>query len=383
MKKTLSILGSTGSIGINALNVVRKHPEKFRVEGLSGHTNSRLLLQQIEEFHPVMVAVTDSEACREMTSLCNRDTCIVCGVQGAIEVATLDDVDMVVSAMVGAAGLLPTLAAIRAGKDIALANKETLVIGGALIASALSESDVLLLPVDSEHSAIFQSIQGHDKTEIKRLILTASGGPFRTWHRKEMKAATLEEALRHPNWTMGSKITIDSATMMNKGLEMIEAHWLFDVDPESIDILIHPESIVHSMVEYVDGVVIAQLGIPDMRIPIAYALGYPHRLDMNLNRLDFTEIGKFTFESPDTKKFPAITLAYEAIRKGKTYPAVMNAANEEAVRAFLRGGISFTGIHELVGHVMGRHKPLAVSLENILEADAWARREAAEYLKMR
>ncbi len=380
MKKNLSILGATGSIGTSALDVVKKHSDKFRVVGLSGHRNIDLLLRQIKEFHPAVVAVTDTGACGEITSQCGGETRVVCGVEGAKEVATLDDVDMVVSAVVGAVGLLPTLAAIKAGKDIALANKETLVIGGALIAPALAESGVALLPVDSEHSAIFQSIRGHGKAEIRRLILTASGGPFRTWRREEIEKATLKEALRHPNWNMGSKITIDSATMMNKGLEMIEAHWLFGVDPEAIDILIHPESIVHSMVEYIDGVIIAQLGIPDMRIPIAYALGYPHRLDMELKRLNFAETGSLTFESPDRAKFPAITLAYEAIREGGTFPAVMNAANEEAVRAFMRGGVSFTGIHELVRRVMDRHKSLTVSLENILEADAWARRQAAEIL---
>ena len=380
MKKNLSILGATGSIGTSALDVVRKHSDKFRVVGLSGHRNIDLLLRQIKEFHPAVVAVTDTGACGEIASQCGGGTRVVCGAEGAMEVATLDDVDMVVSAVVGAVGLLPTLAAIRAGKDIALANKETLVIGGALIAPALAESGVALLPVDSEHSAIFQSIRGHGKAEIRRLILTASGGPFRTWRREEMEKATLKEALRHPNWNMGSKITIDSATMMNKGLEMIEAHWLFGVDPEAIDILIHPESIVHSMVEYIDGVIIAQLGIPDMRIPIAYALGYPHRLDMELERLNFAETGSLTFESPDRAKFPAITLAYEAIREGGTFPAVMNAANEEAVRVFMRGGVSFTGIHELVRRVMDRHKSLTVSLENILEADAWARRQAAEIL---
>jgi len=381
MKKNLSILGATGSIGTSTLNVVRKHPDKFRVLGLSGHNNIERLLEQIKEFRPAVAAVTDAGTCREIASQCGRETRVVCGAEGAMEVATLDDVEMVVSAVVGAAGLLPTLAAIKAGKDIALANKETLVIGGALIAPALAESGVSLLPVDSEHSAIFQSIRGHDKTEIHRLILTASGGPFRSWRREEMEKATLEEALRHPNWTMGSKITIDSATMMNKGLEMIEAHWLFGIEPEAIDILIHPESIVHSMVEYVDGVIIAQLGIPDMRIPIAYALGYPHRLDMELERLDFAEMRKLTFESPDRGKFPAITLAYEAIREGETFPAVMNAANEEAVRAFMGGHVSFTGIHDLVRRVMDRHKPLTVSLENILEADTWARRQAAEILE--
>ena len=347
----------------------------------SAGINVDLLLRQIKEFHPAVVAVTDTGACGEIASQCGGETRVVCGAEGAMEVATLDDVNMVVSAVVGAVGLLPTLAAIRAGKDIALANKETLVIGGALIAPALAESGVALLPVDSEHSAIFQSIRGHGKTEIRRLILTASGGPFRTWCREEMEKATLKEALRHPNWNMGSKITIDSATMMNKGLEMIEAHWLFGVEPEAIDILIHPESIVHSMVEYIDGVIIAQLGIPDMRIPIAYALGYPHRLDMELKRLNFAETGSLTFESPDRAKFPAITLAYEAIHEGGTFPAVMNAANEEAVRAFMRGGVSFTGIHELVRRVMDRHEPLAVSLENILEADAWARCQAAEILE--
>ena len=380
MRKSLTILGSTGSIGRNALAVVSQHPKRFRIVGLSAHKNVSQIVKQIKAFHPDVVAVTNQDAFKEVSRLAGNLTRVLPGEEGAIAVATLDEVDMVVSAMTGAAGLKPTLAAIQAGKDIALANKEALVIGGELILSAVSSAGVRLIPIDSEHSAIFQSILGHSKKEIRRLILTASGGPFRSWPLQKMRKVTPKEALRHPNWEMGPKITIDSATMMNKGLEVIEAKWLFGVLPEDIEILIHPESIIHSMVEYIDGVVIAQLGIPDMRIPISYALGYPERMDVGLRRLDLAEMGKLTFERPDTKRFPTLKLAYEAIKRGKTFPAVLNAANEMAVKAFLEKRISFLRIPEVVSYVLEKHEPGEVTLASVIEADQWGRKMASEYI---
>lgn len=380
MRKSLTILGSTGSIGRNALAVVSQHPKRFRIVGLSAHKNVSQIVKQIKAFHPDVVAVTNQDAFKEVSRLAGNLTRVLPGEEGAIAVATLDEVDMVVSAMTGAAGLKPTLAAIQAGKDIALANKEALVIGGELILSAVSSAGVRLIPIDSEHSAIFQSILGHSKKEIRRLILTASGGPFRSWPLQKMRKVTPKEALRHPNWEMGPKITIDSATMMNKGLEVIEAKWLFGVLPEDIEILIHPESIIHSMVEYIDGVVIAQLGIPDMRIPISYALGYPERMDVGLRRLDLAEMGKLTFERPDTKRFPTLKLAYEAIKRGKTFPAVLNAANEMAVKAFLEERISFLRIPEVVSYVLEKHEPGEVTLASVIEADQWGRKMASEYI---
>jgi len=348
--------------------------------GLSAHKNVSQIVKQIKTFHPDVVAVTNQDAFKEVSRLAGNLTRVLPGEEGAIAVATHDEVDMVVSAMTGAAGLKPTLAAIQAGKDIALANKEALVIGGELILSAVSSAGVRLIPIDSEHSAIFQSILGHSKKEIRRLILTASGGPFRSWPIQKMSKVTPKEALRHPNWEMGAKITIDSATMMNKGLEVIEAKWLFGVVPEDIEILVHPESIIHSMVEYIDGVVIAQLGIPDMRVPISYALGYPERMDVGLNRLDLAEMGKLTFERPDTKRFPALKLAYEAIKRGKTFPAVLNAANEIAVKAFLEERISFLRIPEVVSYVLEKHEPGEVTLASVIEADQWGRKMASEYI---
>ncbi len=381
MKKPIAILGATGSIGVNALEVVRQHPDKFRVVGLSAHRNVSLLAKQVEAFRPEVVAVTDPAAYEEAVRRVGCQIKVLPGKDGAVAVATHPEVSLVVSAMVGAAGLTPTLAAIRAGKDVALANKETLVIGGELIISAVAEAKIRLIPIDSEHSAIFQSLLGHSKNEIRRIILTASGGPFRQWPLEKMRRVTSRDALRHPNWDMGAKVTIDSATMMNKGLEVIEARWLFDMPPDQIEVLIHPESIIHSMVEYLDGVVMAQLGVPDMRIPIAYALGYPERMDMGLAPLDLAKIGQLTFEAPDTKRFPALALAYEALRRGKTVPSVMNAANEIAVSAFLEGRLSFLKIPDVVSYAMERHQPLEVSLDTILEADREGRQLAHDYIE--
>ncbi len=381
MRKFLSILGATGSIGVNALEVVKRHPDRFGVVGLSAHKNISLLAELVKRFRPKIVAVTDESAFREAEKLIGKTTRLVEGEEGAIEVATTEKADMVVSAMVGAAGLRPTLAAVEAGKDIALANKETLVIGGELLMSAVEKKGIRLIPVDSEHSAIFQSLLGHSRKEIRRIILTASGGPFRTWSLEKMKGITPKEALCHPNWNMGAKVTIDSATMMNKGLEVIEAKWLFGVKPTRIEVLIHPESIVHSMVEYLDGVVIAQLGIPDMRVPIAYALGFPVRLDLGLKALDLSTIGKLTFEKPDVQRFPALHLAYEALRVGKTLPAVMNAANEVAVAAFLKKEIPFLEIPDVVSYAMKKHQPMEPTMEAVLSADKEGRQLAREYIE--
>ncbi len=380
-KKTLVILGSTGSIGRNALDVISRYPNRFRVVGLSAHRNVSLLTRQIRQFHPEAVAVTDSKAFQEIFHLVRHEVQVLPGEEGAIALATREDADMVVSAMVGAVGLRPTLSAIQAGKDIALANKETLVAGGELIVSAVSASGIRLIPVDSEHSAIFQSILGHSRKEIRKIILTASGGPFRTWPAEKMAEVTPALALHHPNWTMGAKVTVDSATMMNKGLEIIEARWLFDILPQRIEVLIHPESIIHSMVEYIDGVIMAQLGIPDMRIPIAYALSFPERLEIGLEPLDLSRIGKLTFEKPDRERFPTLNLAYKAIEKGKTYPAVLNAANEIAVHAFLEGKISFVEIPKIVSTVMKLHEPYDVTLDTVLKADQWARDTASSYIE--
>ncbi len=381
MKKTLAILGATGSIGVNALEVVRQYPDRFRVAGLSAHRNVSLLVKQVEAFRPDVVAVTDPDACRKISRKVGHLTEVLTEEEGAITVATLEEVDLVVSAMVGAAGLRPTLAAVQAGKDVALANKETLVIGGELIIPAVKATKSRLIPIDSEHSAIFQSLLGHSRKEIRKLILTASGGPFRSWPLEKMRAVTPDDALRHPNWEMGAKVTIDSATMMNKGLEIIEAKWLFDMEPENIEVLVHPESIIHSMVEYLDGVVMAQLGIPDMRIPIAYALGFPERMDMGLKPLDLAAVGKLTFEKPDWARFPALKLAYRALETGKTLPAVMNAANEIAVTAFLEGKIPFLKIPDVVSYAMERHDPVDVTLTSVLEADGEGRESARTYIE--
>jgi len=381
LKKTLAILGATGSIGVNALEVVRQYPDRFRVAGLSAHRNVSLLVKQVEAFRPDVVAVTDPDACRKISRKVGHLTEVLTEEEGAITVATLEEVDLVVSAMVGAAGLRPTLAAVQAGKDVALANKETLVIGGELIIPAVKATKSRLIPIDSEHSAIFQSLLGHSRKEIRKLILTASGGPFRSWPLEKMRAVTPDDALRHPNWEMGAKVTIDSATMMNKGLEIIEAKWLFDMEPENIEVLVHPESIIHSMVEYLDGVVMAQLGIPDMRIPIAYALGFPERMDMGLKPLDLAAVGKLTFEKPDWARFPALKLAYRALETGKTLPAVMNAANEIAVTAFLEGKIPFLKIPDVVSYAMERHDPVDVTLTSVLEADGEGRESARTYIE--
>jgi 1-deoxy-D-xylulose-5-phosphate reductoisomerase len=374
--KTLSLLGSTGSIGSNVLAVVRQFPQHFRIVGLSAGQRVDILAKQVLEFKPECVSIGDPslvEALAEKLPSSYRSR-IVCGVEGNCTVASLPAASMVVSAVVGAVGLLPVLAAISAGKDIGLANKETLVMAGRLVMEAVHRHQVRLLPIDSEHSAIFQALEAGRKEDVSRIILTASGGPFRTWSRDALRTATPEQALAHPNWTMGRKVSIDSATLMNKGLEVIEARWLFDVAPEQIAVIVHPQSIVHSLVEYQDGSVVAQLGIPDMRIPIAYALSYPERLELGLSRLSLAQCGGLTFEQPDHSRFPALLMAYDALAMGGVKPAVLNAANEVAVDAFLAGRIRFTRIAEIVATALkSTMQGDELDLDGILAADKEAR----------
>ncbi len=381
--RTLAILGSTGSIGLSTLDVVRQHPEKFSVAGLAAGQDIAGLARQIEEFRPTAVSVRDEASVarlREMLGDCKPE--IYFGTEGAAMVASLEETDMVVSAIVGAAGLVPTVSAIKAGKHIALANKETLVVAGQLVSDLIKKHNVHLLPVDSEHSAIFQSLQGHRTEDVERIILTASGGPFRNTPQEELKEVTPERALKHPQWSMGAKITIDSATLMNKGLEVIEAHWLFNMPAEKIGVVVHPQSIIHSMVEYIDGCVIAQLGAPDMRAPIAYALAWPERCESGIHKLDLVKTGTLTFEEPDRLRFPALNLAFDALKAGRTYPAVLNAANEIAVAAFLQKKIGFTGIAETVDKTMQAHEPFSpVELEEYLQADRWARERALKFIE--
>lgn len=377
--KNLTILGSTGSIGKNTLEIVRQFPDRFRVIALGAGKNLEPLKSQIDEFRPTAVSVLNEEVARELGKLIETtaDLEIYWGEEGYKKISSIPDVDMVVSAIVGGAGFAPTVAAIEAGKDIALANKETLVMGGEIVTRLVKEKGVQLLPVDSEHSAIFQCLQGNRRDDVRKILLTASGGPFRKYSKEEMNGVTPDDALNHPTWAMGSKITIDSSTLMNKGLEVIEAHWLFDVAPEQIQIHIHPESIIHSMVEYIDGSVIAQLGIPDMKTPIAYALAYPDRLPIDNPPLDLFALKKLTFYEPDFELFPCLRLAYEALKAGGTMPAVLNAANEVAVEAFLTRKIPFLAIPEVIELTMQKHQVSAgQEIDEVLGADRWARETA-------
>ena len=371
--KRLVILGSTGSIGVNVLDIVAKFSDQFTVAGLAAGRNVSLLRQQIAQFKPRRVCVlqkSDAEGLR--SDLPNVD--VLYGADGYVDLALTDGVDMVISAQVGAAGLRPTHAAVCAGRDIGLANKETLVMAGEVIMAEAVRRKVAILPIDSEHSAIYQSIVGHNRNEIRRIILTASGGPFRKAPTEQLRTITKEQALAHPNWNMGAKISIDSATLMNKGLEAIEAKWLFGMDIGAIDVHIHPQSIIHSMVEYIDGSVVAQLGIPDMRIPIAYALSYPERLPLDLPALDLFQVGTLSFERPDTKKFPCLRLALEAARTGGDMPVVLNAANEVAVNLFLQDRIGFMDIPALVEKAMELHTSRPIeSIDHVIEADAGTR----------
>ncbi len=381
--KRLAILGSTGSIGVNTLDIVRQFPEQFEIVGLSAGLNIQLLKQQIVQFRPKMVSVLNKESSEPLQrELSGTPIQIVHGVEGLIQVATHPEVDQVVSAIVGAVGLIPTLSAIKTGKAIALANKEPLVMAGKIVIEEARRNHAQILPVDSEHSAIFQALLGHQREDVHRLILTASGGPFLNLPIERLQEVTVKEALNHPRWEMGRKITIDSASLMNKGLEVIEAHWLFDVPVEKIIVQIHPQSVVHSMVEYVDGSIVAQMGITDMRIPISYALSFPQRLRLSLPRLDLFQKGGLTFFPPDPKRFPCLKLAYQSIEIGETMPAILNAANEVAVNAFMEGSLKFTEIPLLIQRVMEEHEVKSVhTIEDILRADHWAREKSKAILE--
>ncbi|WP_417913874.1 1-deoxy-D-xylulose-5-phosphate reductoisomerase [Candidatus Electronema sp. JM] len=384
--KTLTLLGSTGSIGKNVLNVARAFPDRFRIAGLAAGKNITELAVQVLEFQPECVSVADEQSAEQLVDLLPASwrEKIFCGKVGAKKVATLPSAQMVISAMVGAVGLLPTLAAIEAGKDIGLANKETLVMAGRLVMQAVRKHNVALLPIDSEHSAIFQSLEAGRRDDVAKLILTASGGPFRSLSKEQLAQVTPAQALAHPNWSMGRKISIDSATLMNKGLEVIEARWLFDIPAERIQVVVHPQSIVHSLVEYIDGSVVAQLGIPDMRIPIAYALSYPERLNLGLSPLSLSACGSLSFEPPDYERFPALNLAFAALQEGGVKPAVLNAANEVAVAAFLDNKISFTDIAKVVEAVLAQFVAGDdLDLAAILAADKKARDLALEEIARR
>lgn len=380
--KKLAILGSTGSIGVNTLDVIERFRDRYTVVALSAGTNIRLLRDQVLKFKPPIVSVLNEYLAGKLKEeMETQDIEILHGVEGATKVATLPDVDMVISAIVGASGLIPTISAIKARKDIALANKETLVMAGKIVMEEAKENGVTILPIDSEHSAVFQSLLGHQKKDVKRIILTASGGPFLNCSYEELKTVTIQETLKHPVWRMGKKITVDSASLMNKGLEVVEARWLFDISHKKIDVHIHPQGIVHSMVEYIDGSVIAQMGLPDMRGPISYALAYPKRLKMGFSSLNFLEVDSLTFELPDEERFPALKLAYRAIEEEGTMPAVLNASNEVAVESFLRNKINFTKIPHIIEQTMDCHKVKEIdTIRDALEADHWARMKAIELI---
>lgn len=376
--KTITILGSTGSIGVQALEVAKKH--NIKVKALAAHSNTKLLAKQAAEFEVKILCIFDQNKVDELRKLVDDDVKILTGMDGLKETARLDSVDIMLNSVVGMVGLEPTLEAIKAGTDIALANKETLVAGGKLVINAAKEKGVKIYPVDSEHSAIFQALQGNEGNRIKSIILTASGGPFFGKTKEELKNVTVKEALAHPNWSMGKKITIDSATLMNKGLEFIEAMWLFDLAPEQIRVTVHRESVIHSAVEFEDNSVIAQMGVPDMKIPIQYALLYPERVDCPTDRLDLFEYGSLTFHKPDLETFDCLAACIKAVTLGGDLPAAVNGANEEAVAAFLEGKIKFLEIGKLVNEVLEKTEKKEIScVEDVLEADRLAR----EFVKER
>ena len=378
----IAILGSTGSIGTQALEVIAANQDKFCVTALTAYHNDALLEEQIEYFKPKIAVLVDQKAADRLVSRYSGNTLILAGEEGLLAAATHSEVNTVLTSLVGFAGLKPTIAAIEAGKNIALANKETLVAAGELVTELAKEKNVKILPVDSEHSAIFQCLQGENRKNISRIILTASGGPFRGLNTEALEQVTVEDCLHHPNWSMGKKITVDSATLANKGLEVIEAHYLFNVDYSQIDVIVHPQSIIHSMVEFNDGSVIAQLGKADMRVPIQYALTYPDRVVANYPRLDFKTLSALTFFEPDRITFPALQLAFNVGRSGGTSPCIFNAANEEAVYAFLKGEIRFLDIIKVIRSVVENHKIIAKpKLTDIYNADLWARAQAKDIVK--
>jgi 1-deoxy-D-xylulose-5-phosphate reductoisomerase len=381
--KNICLLGSTGSIGNTAIEIIKENPERYRIIALGAGMNIELLGAQIEELKPRFAAVSNSELADKLRGSLSRslNTEIVGGLDGYTEIATLSEVDLVVVAMSGSSGLVPTYSAIRSGKDIALANKETMVVAGSLLMREIRDRGVCIFPIDSEHSAIQQSIQGHNREDLKRIMLTGSGGPFKDYTLEMLSTVTPEQALQHPKWKMGKKITIDSATMMNKGLEAIEAKWLFGVNMNQIDIILHPQTIIHSMVEYIDGSIMAQLALPDMRIPISYALSYPRHRKGQLPSVDFTEIGHLSFEEPDKKRFRCLDLALKAGYIGQSMPAVLSGANEIAVMAFLEGKITFLEIPQLIENTLERHDLHPIdSIDRALEADQWAKATATAIL---
>ena len=381
--KRITVLGVTGSVGRRTLEIVEQFPHRFRVEGMAARGSDPALVAELCARHrPRALALTDADAADRVARMLRPPRPeIFAGPQGLVTLAREVDADIVLSAIVGGAGLLPTMAAIQTGKAVALANKETLVMAGSLMTAAARERQVPLLPVDSEHSAVFQCLEGHRRSEVERILLTASGGPFRQMDKARLADVTVAQALQHPTWKMGAKITVDSATLMNKGLEVIEARWLFDVPAERVHVIVHPQSIIHSMVEYIDGSVIAQLGVADMGIPILYALTYPGRLPAPAERLDLTKVGALSFEAPDTDRFPCLALARQALLAGECAPAILNAANEVAVAAFLAGHIRFTRIAELIAEALGRvpNRPLS-SIEACVDVDAETRRAVSEWL---
>ena len=379
--RRLVILGSTGSIGTQALDVVRRHPDRFQVVGLAAGSSHELLVGQIREFMPPQVAVSDEGAAADLRAGLEglRSVETLSGPDSAVRLARDADADMVLNAMVGAVGLAPTLATLQSGKMLALANKESLIVGGDLVMDLVKGEPERLVPVDSEHSALAQCLRGERRDDLRRVVITASGGPFRGWTREDLARASVQEALAHPTWNMGPKITIDSATLMNKGLEVIEAHFLFSLGYDQIDVVVHRESVVHGLAEFRDGSMMAQLATPDMRLPIQLALSYPDRLGAGIEPLDLASLGALSFEQVDREAFPALDLAYRAGSRGLTFPAVLNAANEVAVHAFLDGRIRLTSIPDVIGRVLDEHEPASVVSEVTLErADAWARRRATE-----
>lgn len=379
--KKVVVLGSTGSIGVSALKVADDLPDRMHVVGLAANRSAEKLAQQVKACGVKHACMYEEEACREFKSLAEDSVSVTCGEEGLIELATLPEADMVLIAIVGTSGLRPALAAIEAGKDIAVASKEILVMAGEVVMNAAREHGVNVLPVDSEHNAIYQCLENRDAREVSRLILTASGGPFRELPSGDLSAVTVEQALKHPTWEMGQKITIDSATLFNKGLEMIEARWLFDVEMDRVDVIVHPQSIVHSMVEFIDGSILAQLSTTDMCFPIQYAVTWPERVSNSLQPLDFAELGQLEFEKPRYDDFPALNLATKAGKEGGTLPAVLNAANEIAVAAFLNHSLAFPKIWEMVEQTMATHQIVKQpSLKEILEADLWAREYANSIL---
>lgn len=384
-KKRIAVLGSTGSIGTQTLEVVRSNAQELEVVALAAGTSVRKMEEQIREFHPKVACMWNEEASKELKDLvADLEVKVVCGMEGLLEIATLPEADVVLTAVVGMIGIRPTITAIEAGKDIALANKETLVTAGHIIMPLAKKHGVKILPVDSEHSAIFQSLNGEPKNKVEKILLTASGGPFRGWTREQMKNIQVENALKHPNWSMGRKITIDSSTMVNKGLEVMEAKWLFDVELDQVQVVVHPQSIIHSMVQYVDGAIIAQLGTPDMKLPIQYALFYPDRRPMNGKRVDFFELGSITFEKPDPENFEGLALAYQAARTGGSLPTVFNAANEKAVALFLDRKIGYLEITDLIRGAMEAHKVIPnPDVQQILEAEKAAYAWIEEHMARR